>query len=155
MSSLLTNVIDSNWDEMYNSVVKFVDEFKCLPSKLSDDDNEKTLGLWCNYQCQKFKGGFLNRKKVETLNHVPEWVWEPVNDFQISLDCIKELIEDECSWGSMSDFQTSLDFIKEFEDDKDKDSYDEDSYDDEFEGNSTNYFKPSLDSIKEFVEEYE
>ena len=64
-----------NFDEMYNSLIKFIKENKRLPKSNSQDANEKMLSTWCLNKKADYKNDKLSKERINKLNELLYWNW--------------------------------------------------------------------------------
>jgi superfamily II DNA or RNA helicase len=78
---LLENISSWYWkleDPFYNKYEElkiWVEENSRIPSQMSKDLTEKSLGQWCSDKRQDYKVGKLSKDKIDLLQQLPQWYW--------------------------------------------------------------------------------
>ena len=75
---ILPMIVGSNekWQETHGKLCEFVGKNGRLPSILSKDNSEKTLGQWIFMQRQRWRKGTLDSESERILNDTRYWIWE-------------------------------------------------------------------------------
>jgi hypothetical protein len=60
----------------YYDLLDWVNKKHRIPSEKSDDDTEKTLGIWCSNKRQSTK----DNERIKMLEKIPHWYWDKHED---------------------------------------------------------------------------
>jgi superfamily II DNA or RNA helicase len=91
--------VDEVWQENANTIRKFVETRKKLPSEKIRNEAEQKLGRWCSKQRRNYhgkgKGRKLTQEQTEFLESIPGWFWEKDLDkkWQNIRDKLKAFVE--------------------------------------------------------------
>ena len=75
---------DDKWNEKYELLLEFVDEFKKLP-KQNEEYRDVKICQWISNQCENYKHGRISIDKIEKLENIKYddkkiWKWSTNND---------------------------------------------------------------------------
>ena len=83
-------------DEFDRNIVllrEFITEHDRLPSQTAKDVTERKLGTWCSRQRKEKKKETLPKEKIESLDGIPSWDWDPLSDeFDRSLESLRDFV---------------------------------------------------------------
>ena len=71
------NRIVDKWNRKHNETVAFVRKNGKLPPQHS---KKHELGVWVHRQREKHKRGKLSQDKIQTIERIPKWEWNPVSE---------------------------------------------------------------------------
>jgi superfamily II DNA or RNA helicase len=77
---LLVNRTAETWSFWFGLLAKYVEVTGSAHVNQTVSINGKSLGSWVSKQRIDYKNGFLNQDKIEKLNQLPFWTWDPVLD---------------------------------------------------------------------------
>ena len=66
---------DDLWDNRLLELKKWIVINKKMPSQISKNIIEKSLGKWCDIQRQNKKSGTISNKRINSLGEIKEWFW--------------------------------------------------------------------------------
>jgi hypothetical protein len=97
LESLNSWVWDSDeerWERGFSVLKMFVDRegHARVPAKYSED--EFNLGIWCDNQRGKYRGGTLSKGRTERLEGLDQWSWNPRNEtWEDALGVLRKIVE--------------------------------------------------------------
>lgn len=90
------NLTIRSFDENYNELIKWINEYKKIPLSQSKDLIEKQLGQFCNNQRVKKKKNKLSKHKIVQLEKIKIWYWH--NDIIIERKPFDEKYDELKKW---------------------------------------------------------
>jgi len=51
-----------------------------FPSKDNDDPKRRAMAKWIDEQRQAYRDGTLSQERIEKLEQLPGWNWDPTDD---------------------------------------------------------------------------
>jgi hypothetical protein len=82
------NILEDQWNERFEYLKKYIDEYG--HARVSDDFN---LCTWI--ATQKYTKDNLDLKKIEKLESLPQWSWNPFEDqWNEGFECLKKYVDE-------------------------------------------------------------
>lgn len=83
---------DDPFYKNYDELINWINTHKKMPNRVSEDEKEKKLGIFCDDIKQRKKKGKLSQEKIEKVNEIIGWIWEK-NGFNEMCIALKEWME--------------------------------------------------------------
>ena len=84
------DILNKRWYATLENIIEFHNKNNKIPLHISNNNYEKTLGLWINTQRYNYKKGIrLSNKRIEKLNALKWWVWDKSFDTKWNTNVIK------------------------------------------------------------------
>ncbi|AYV79564.1 MAG: superfamily II helicase, partial [Faunusvirus sp.] len=83
---------DDEFNENIDNLNNWVIQNNKMPSKRSNDELERKMGIWCATRRKDKKINRLNDDKIKLLENIPGWYWEKIDPFNENYNKLKELI---------------------------------------------------------------
>lgn len=78
IKTFLVEKTSSIWEEWLGRLIRFQNENgHCRPKRDYTSSDEAALATWVNHQRQRFNKGTLSLERIEKLEAIPEWTWDP------------------------------------------------------------------------------
>ncbi|MFM8234377.1 MAG: Helicase associated domain protein [Holophagaceae bacterium] len=76
----VVNRVGASWDKIYGSLVLFIKNHERYPVRNGGAPNERFLSRWVTKQRGKYKNNQLASKRVDLLEDLYNWSWDPFAD---------------------------------------------------------------------------
>jgi superfamily II DNA or RNA helicase len=80
------------WMKRLEETKQYIDKSDKIPSSGSNDNFEKSLGIWCSNQRVKYKDKTLGNWKIKKLEEINGWYWNVNYKFLKKLETLKKWI---------------------------------------------------------------
>jgi len=69
------------FNEKIDDLLKWVNDNNKIPSMMSKNRVERTLGSWCTSRRMDYKNNVLSEEKIKKLEQIPGWYWKRGDNF--------------------------------------------------------------------------
>jgi hypothetical protein len=88
--------INDSWNRSFELLNKYAEEFGHSRVPQNSSYQEVRLGTWVSKQRGSYREGRLDRKKIELLESMPNWVWNPFEeDWEVQFSLLVDFLERE------------------------------------------------------------